>query len=41
MKCEFVQGYMLSKPMDGESMSRLIEETYQKGIGNRHDEMAL
>lgn len=41
MKCEFVQGYMLSKPMDGESMSRLIEETYQKGIGQHHEEFGL
>lgn len=38
MKCEYVQGFMLSKPMDGESMSRLIEDTYQKGIGEHYDE---
>jgi diguanylate cyclase (GGDEF)-like protein/PAS domain S-box-containing protein len=33
MKCEYVQGFMLSKPMDGKAMSSLIEDTYQKGIG--------
>jgi diguanylate cyclase (GGDEF)-like protein/PAS domain S-box-containing protein len=33
MKCEYVQGFMLSKPMNGKSMSVLIGETYQKGIG--------
>jgi diguanylate cyclase (GGDEF)-like protein/PAS domain S-box-containing protein len=33
MKCEYVQGFMLSKPMDGRSMSLLIAETHQKGMG--------
>jgi EAL domain-containing protein (putative c-di-GMP-specific phosphodiesterase class I) len=33
MKCEYVQGFMLSKPMDGKAMSSLIEDTYSKGIG--------
>lgn len=38
MKCEYVQGFMLSKPMNGESMSRLIEDTHQKGIGEGYKE---
>ncbi|HVF90497.1 MAG TPA: EAL domain-containing protein, partial [Blastocatellia bacterium] len=33
MKCEYVQGYLLSKPIDGEAMRVLIEETYKKGLG--------
>jgi diguanylate cyclase (GGDEF)-like protein/PAS domain S-box-containing protein len=41
MKCEYVQGYMLSKPMDGESMGKLIEETYQKGIGQHTEDLAF
>lgn len=38
MKCEYVQGYLLSRPMNGEEMSKLIEETYQKGIGQHATE---
>ncbi|HYP26203.1 MAG TPA: EAL domain-containing protein [Blastocatellia bacterium] len=33
MKCEYVQGYLLSKPRDGEAMRELIEETYKRGLG--------
>jgi EAL domain-containing protein (putative c-di-GMP-specific phosphodiesterase class I) len=33
MKCEYVQGYLLSKPIDGEAMRELIEETYKRGLG--------
>jgi len=33
MKCEYVQGYLLSKPIDGEAMRGLIEETYKRGLG--------
>jgi hypothetical protein len=28
-----VQGYWLSKPLNGESMTQLISETYVSGIG--------
>ncbi len=33
LDCEFVQGYLLSKPVDGVAMQELIEQTYQKGMG--------
>jgi EAL domain-containing protein (putative c-di-GMP-specific phosphodiesterase class I) len=33
MKCDYVQGFMLSKPLDGPAMSQLIEETQHKGMG--------
>ncbi|MEW6128318.1 MAG: EAL domain-containing protein [Acidobacteriota bacterium] len=36
MKCDYVQGYLLSRPMNGEDMTKLIEETYHKGIGQTH-----
>jgi diguanylate cyclase (GGDEF)-like protein/PAS domain S-box-containing protein len=32
MKCDYVQGYLLSRPMDGVEMTKLIEDTYHKGI---------
>jgi diguanylate cyclase (GGDEF)-like protein/PAS domain S-box-containing protein len=32
MKCDYVQGYLLSRPMDGAEMTKLVEETYHKGI---------
>jgi diguanylate cyclase (GGDEF)-like protein/PAS domain S-box-containing protein len=34
LNCEYVQGYLMSKPVDGEAMRALIEETYQRGLGN-------
>lgn len=37
LNCEYVQGFLLSKPVDGETMRELIEETYQKGL-NEHAE---
>ncbi|HJQ68102.1 MAG TPA: EAL domain-containing protein [Blastocatellia bacterium] len=33
LDCEYVQGYLLSKPVDGPAMEELIEQTYQKGLG--------
>ncbi len=33
MNCEYVQGYLLSKPIDGLAVEGLIEETYQKSLG--------
>ena len=33
MKCEYVQGYLLSKPIDGAAMRELIEDTYKRGLG--------
>jgi diguanylate cyclase (GGDEF)-like protein/PAS domain S-box-containing protein len=33
LDCEYVQGYLLSKPVDGPAMQELIEQTYQKGLG--------
>lgn len=33
LDCEFVQGYLLSKPVDGPAIEELIEQTYQKGLG--------
>ena len=38
MNCEYGQGYLFSKPMDGELVKQLIEETYQKGLGQRAKE---
>ncbi|MCI0485348.1 MAG: EAL domain-containing protein [Blastocatellia bacterium] len=39
MNCEYGQGYLFSKPMDGEAIKRLIEETYQKGLGQHAKEV--
>jgi diguanylate cyclase (GGDEF)-like protein/PAS domain S-box-containing protein len=33
LNCEYVQGYLLSKPIDGRAMRDLISEIYHKGIG--------
>jgi diguanylate cyclase (GGDEF)-like protein/PAS domain S-box-containing protein len=33
MNCEYVQGYLLSKPIDGRAMRDLISEIYNKGLG--------
>ncbi|HSE96898.1 MAG TPA: bifunctional diguanylate cyclase/phosphodiesterase, partial [Blastocatellia bacterium] len=33
MNCEYVQGYLFSQPIDSEAARRLLEETYQKGLG--------
>jgi diguanylate cyclase (GGDEF)-like protein/PAS domain S-box-containing protein len=33
MNCEYVQGYLLSKPIDGRAMRDLISEIYSKGLG--------
>ena len=30
MRCEYGQGYLFSKPLDGEAVKLLIEETYQR-----------
>jgi diguanylate cyclase (GGDEF)-like protein/PAS domain S-box-containing protein len=32
LNCEFVQGYLLSKPIDGRSMRDLISKIYNKGL---------
>ena len=32
LNCEFVQGYLLSKPIDGRSMRELISQIYHKGL---------
>jgi diguanylate cyclase (GGDEF)-like protein/PAS domain S-box-containing protein len=32
LNCEYVQGFLLSKPVDGETMREMIEQTYQKGL---------
>ncbi|HEX8090769.1 MAG TPA: EAL domain-containing protein, partial [Blastocatellia bacterium] len=37
LNCEYVQGFLLSKPVDGKTMMELIEQTYQKGL-NEHAE---
>jgi diguanylate cyclase (GGDEF)-like protein/PAS domain S-box-containing protein len=37
LNCEYVQGFLLSKPVDGKTMRELIEQTYQKGL-NEHAE---
>ncbi len=34
MNCEYVQGFLLSKPMDAESVRELIKETRQNGLGD-------
>lgn len=36
LNCEYVQGYLLSKPIDGGAMKELISEIYQKGLGQHH-----
>jgi diguanylate cyclase (GGDEF)-like protein/PAS domain S-box-containing protein len=36
MNCEYVQGYLLSKPIDGRAMRELISEIYHKGLGQQH-----
>ncbi|HSO74428.1 MAG TPA: EAL domain-containing protein [Blastocatellia bacterium] len=33
LNCDLVQGYLLSKPIDGEAMRALIEEIYERGLG--------
>jgi len=33
LNCEYVQGYLLSKPVSGEAIETLIEETYRMGRG--------
>jgi len=35
MNCEYVQGYLLSKPIDGRAMRDLISEIYHKGLGQQ------
>jgi EAL domain-containing protein (putative c-di-GMP-specific phosphodiesterase class I) len=32
LDCEHIQGYLLSKPLDGEAMGRLISETYRRPL---------
>jgi EAL domain-containing protein (putative c-di-GMP-specific phosphodiesterase class I) len=32
LNCEYVQGYLLSKPIDGRAMRELISEIYHKGL---------
>ncbi len=32
LNCEYVQGYLLSRPIDGKAMKQLIEQTYQQGL---------
>ena len=36
LNCEYVQGYLLSKPIDGRAMRELISEIYHKGLGKQH-----
>ncbi|MEK6320568.1 MAG: EAL domain-containing protein [Acidobacteriota bacterium] len=36
LNCEYVQGYLLSKPIDGRAMRELISEVYHKGLGQQH-----
>src|SRR6185295_909601 len=33
LNCDLVQGYLLSKPIDGAAMRDLIEEIYERGLG--------
>jgi len=33
LNCEYVQGYLLSKPIDGRAMRDLISQIYSKGLG--------
>jgi len=35
MNCEYVQGYLISKPIDAASVEKLIQETSQRGFGPR------
>jgi EAL domain-containing protein (putative c-di-GMP-specific phosphodiesterase class I) len=35
LNCEYVQGYLLSKPIDGRAMRELISEIYNKGLGQQ------
>ena len=35
LNCEYVQGYLLSKPIDGRAMRDLISEIYNKGLGQQ------
>jgi len=35
LNCEYVQGYLLSKPIDGRAMRELISEIYTKGLGQQ------
>jgi len=36
LNCEYVQGYLLSKPIDGGAMRELISEIYHKGHVQQH-----
>ena len=36
LNCEYVQGYLLSKPIDGRAMRELISEIYHKGHIEQH-----
>jgi diguanylate cyclase (GGDEF)-like protein/PAS domain S-box-containing protein len=36
LNCEYVQGYLLSKPIDGRAMRELISEIYHKGHIQQH-----
>jgi diguanylate cyclase (GGDEF)-like protein/PAS domain S-box-containing protein len=36
LNCEYVQGYLLSRPIDGRAMRELISEIYHKGLGQHH-----
>lgn len=36
LNCEYVQGYLLSKPIDGRAMRDLISEIYHRGGLNEH-----
>ena len=36
LNCEYVQGYLLSKPIDGRAMRELISEIYNKGHIQQH-----
>ncbi|HJZ68592.1 MAG TPA: EAL domain-containing protein [Blastocatellia bacterium] len=35
LNCEYVQGYLLSKPIDGRAMRELISEIYNRGLGQQ------
>jgi diguanylate cyclase (GGDEF)-like protein/PAS domain S-box-containing protein len=35
LNCEYVQGYLLSKPIDGRAMRELISEIYNKGLSQQ------
>ncbi|HXI91579.1 MAG TPA: bifunctional diguanylate cyclase/phosphodiesterase, partial [Blastocatellia bacterium] len=35
LNCEYVQGYLLSKPIDGRAMKELISEIYHRGLGQQ------